>query len=71
MQVNKAHRNSQVIGTHSERVSFCLEKAGIDCIVHGDEFHEILVPEHNKQEAIALLEKDAKETGYEIIWSTP
>ncbi len=41
----------QVIGTHSERVSFCLEKEASIASYKVMSFHEILVPEHNKQEA--------------------
>jgi len=60
----------QVIGTQSERVSQTLQQAGINCMLQGDEFHEISVPKNNKQEAVGVLAKDARQAGYEIIWKT-
>ncbi len=60
----------QVIGTQRERVAHILEQAGIRCMVHGDEFHEIIVPKQNKQDAINVVAKDARENGYEISWNT-
>ncbi|MFO0941002.1 MAG: hypothetical protein U0930_09555 [Pirellulales bacterium] len=61
----------QVIGTQNERVSNILKQAGIDCMLQGDEFHEILVPKHSKQRAVELIAKDAQEVGYEVSWVTP
>ncbi len=60
----------QVIGTQSERVVQALEKADIDCMVQGDEFHDISVPMHRRQEAVGIVAKDAQQGGYEIIWKT-
>gem|GEM_PF-4750759 len=39
-------------------------------MLQGDEFHEISVPKNNKQEAVGVLAKDARQAGYEIIWKT-
>jgi hypothetical protein len=60
----------QVIGTQSELVSHTLQQAGIDCTVQGDEFHEISVAKHDEREAVEILAKESRQTGYEVIWVT-
>ena len=58
----------QVIGAHSEHVSQILKQAGIDCTIQGDEFHDVSVPKHKKDEAVDVVANDARQSGYEIIW---
>lgn len=60
----------QVICTQSDRVSQTLKQAGIECIVQGDEFHDISVPRDRREEAVRVVRKDAREAGYEITLST-
>ncbi len=60
----------QVIGTQSERVGQALEKADIDCMVQGDEFHDISVSHAQKARSGWNCCEDAQQGGYEIIWKT-
>lgn len=42
----------QVIGTQSEHVLQILKQAGIDYTMQGDEFHDVSVPKHKRQQAV-------------------